>query len=88
METIFKYPLEDKAIQKIDIPAGGKILAVQVQRGIPCLWVKVNSDNPFRTRIIETYYTGKAMKAHPDRVYVGTYQFDERNLVFHVFELL
>jgi len=89
-KQIFKYALEITDTQSVAIPEGAEILTVQTQREIPCLWALVNPKLPSTERQIETFGTG-----HPvhvgigvERRYIGTYQIQNGNLVFHVFERL
>ena len=85
METIYKYPLELKDDQTIEVPQGSKVLTVQVQDGKPCLWVLI-SDSEFKSiRYIEMFGTGHSID-RGERKYVGTFQLPEKGLVFHVFE--
>ena len=43
MKSIWKQYLKVQDVQKILLPKGAKILCVQVQKGIPCLWF-INQD--------------------------------------------
>lgn len=86
---IYKFPLSvdfDKA-EDIKMPAGATVLALQVQRGVPCIWATVEQDAPKIRRRFRTYGTGHPME-DADRFpyYVGTYQLPELpSLVCHVF---
>ncbi len=46
MRTIWKYviPLQNEVA--VDLPRGAKILCVQSQRGIPCIWALVDPEAP------------------------------------------
>lgn len=88
METIYKYPLEITDTQDIPLRNNGQILTVQMQEGRPCIWARVNTDDPevlHEKRTILTYGTGHPIEQKNIR-YIGTYQVHARGLVFHVFE--
>jgi hypothetical protein len=83
--TIYKYKLE-KTIQELDIPVGGKVLSLQVQDNVPCIWVLVDSNKLKVTRTFETFGTGQTIPPPYVREYIGTFQLLRGNLVYHVFE--
>jgi len=82
---IWKYPLKDADQQNLKLPVGAKILTVQIQRGVACLWALVDEEMMPSTEIrtIAIYGTGNPM---PDEAgeYIATFQAGE--FVFHVFE--
>ncbi|MEE9451060.1 MAG: hypothetical protein V3V72_13505 [Ignavibacteriaceae bacterium] len=87
-ETIWKFELETTEDQKIEMPVNAKILTVQSQDEIPCLWALVDPSAKKEIRLFEVFGTG-----HPvgydmgvNRNYIGTYQLQNGALVFHVFE--
>lgn len=88
MQTIYKYPLEVADQQTISLPKKSKILTVQNQKGIPCLWALVDPNElEFEERIILTYGTGHKIEFSEDDIsYIETYQLAGGDLVFHVFE--
>ena len=87
-ETILKYKLNASAIQQIEMPQGAKILCIQVQNGVPCIWALVDTGSFLTKRTFEIFGTGQAI---PDDVikrnYIGTFQLDNGDLVFHCFEI-
>ncbi len=84
MKTIWKYEL--RPLAEINMPRGAQVLTVQVQNGIPQIWVFVNADYEFEeVRKFITYGTGHKVPDNPGR-YIGTFQLAEEGLVFHVFE--
>lgn len=85
METIWKFELETEDEQTLSVPFDAKTLDVQVQKGKPCLWARVRSDLPKRDVTILTRGTGHPMTGD-EGDYLGTYQLDDRALVFHVFK--
>lgn len=84
MKTIWKYPLKMIDVQEIEMPEGARILCVQVQHGIPCLWAQVESDHKNEKRKIAIAGSGYPAP-EPRDDYVGTFQIHDGNLIFHVF---
>lgn len=89
MKTIYKYPLEAIDYQEIEMPASAEILTVQTQRGTPCIWALVDTDNDPEERHIRILGTGHPVRSTKDkfRRYIGTFQLMAGNLVYHVFEI-
>jgi hypothetical protein len=85
MKVIWKYQLELKDSQEISMPRGAKILTVQTQSGIPCLWVLVDPERMFETKLIRIFGTGNDFEL-VDYKYIGTFQINKGDLIFHVFE--
>jgi hypothetical protein len=84
--TIWKYQLKADDIQEIEIPVGSRILSLQVQNGIPCIWALVYDKSPKDTKKIYTFGTGEPTTFLPETLqFLGTYQILEGQLVFHVF---
>ena len=85
MIAIYKYPLQMRDEQVIEIPSGAKILCVQVQHGTPCIWALVNKDEILSRVKVWVIGTGhdfpdECFDAH----YLGTVQWEGGSLVFHV----
>lgn len=92
-KTIWKYELETKDKVKIEMPIGAEILTLQTQNGSgkPCLWVLVDEKQSLETREFHIFGTGHIIydsETNKQRRYIGTYQSQSGNLVFHCFELL
>lgn len=72
------------------MPRGAKILCVQTQGQIPCLWAVVNDQHPLDPRTIWVAGTGHPIAVHESMAYVdayiGTFQLQGGALIFHVFE--
>ena len=83
--TIWKYQLATDVVQQeIDMPMEAEFLSVQLQRGVPCLWVAINPDAERRKLGFEWVPTGAET---PELgVYVGTVLMDDGNLVLHLYE--
>ena len=86
MRTIWKYTLEDPN-QKIDMPKDAKILTVQEQHGLPCIWAEVDKDAPLEERTFVVVGTGHDID-FSNGEYIGTYLICNDNLVWHVYELV
>ncbi len=84
---IYKFKLDvDFAITILQIPADAKILCVQTQNNIPCIWVQCSDFNARAVdRRIAIYGTGNSMPDNPG-IYIGTFQLFDGLEVWHVFE--
>jgi len=82
--VIWKYPLGNSAFQSLDVPMDYKILAVQLQRNIPCLWIEVQSDNPKERLDLVINSTGLGLCVFSD-VYIGTFQLFDGQEVYHLY---
>lgn len=86
MNIIWKYELEVVEEQKILMPKGAKILSLQLQNGVPCIWALVDDKKELEPRPIFTYGTGNPIDLFGQESYfLGTYQLRDGRLVFHVF---
>jgi len=85
---IYKYHLKVTDKQIIKLPSKHKILCVQIQDNIPCIWALVNPLHPEVEVLIETIGTGHPITTEKEttKYYIGTYQLDRGALVFHVFQ--
>jgi hypothetical protein len=82
MLSVFKFPVG--VGDSVLMPVGAKILSVQVQRGVPCLWALCDPEARLVRRSLKVYGTGHPVPDNPG-TFVGTFQLDDR-LVFHVFD--
>lgn len=88
MKTIWKYPIpiEDKFV--LTMPIGAQPLCVQVQHGQPCIWALIDTSKPqttFLFRLSTTGYTD--LDDNLTKLdYLGTFQMNGGDLVFHVFQ--
>lgn len=85
--TIWKYRLTTTDTQYAEMPKGAKILAVQMQNEVPCLWALVDPDQPKMKVKIAIFGTGHPIDERWGLKYIGTYQLNGGLLVFHVFEM-
>lgn len=86
MKTIWKFPLEVRDRQTIAMPAGGRVLSVQVQQDQLCLWALVDPAERVENRTVRIVGTGNPFEGTEDGLdYVGTVQVPP--FVWHVFVL-
>lgn len=99
MLTIWKFPIRVDDEITCQMPAGARLLTVQVQGaghgnavGTPCIWALVNSEAKKEKRTFRVYGTGHPIEESEipcERLlYVGTFQSISGSLVFHLFEVL
>lgn len=81
---IWKFELGFTDFQQIWMPSGAKILTVQIQNGIPCLWAMVDSIAEYEWRNIGIVGTGNPINFKGE--YIDTIQLD--GFVWHVFEII
>lgn len=81
---IWKFELGLSATRQIEVPYGSKVLCVQLQRGVPTMWVDVATAGAPGGYVITTVGTGESI---PDNagIYAGTYQLNNGYLALHVF---
>lgn len=95
MRTIYKYPLETTDLQSIKIPGLSyednfnfmtQFFCIDTQRGYPCLWCLVDTEEKEREVLIRIIGTGNpAPDSLTRKDYLGTYQLFNGNFVGHVF---
>lgn len=83
--TIWKYRLELKYDQIIEIPARAKILTAQNQGDTIQLWALVNPKLPKEKRKIRIVGTGNDVSGI--LIYISTVQMERGMLVWHIFEV-
>jgi hypothetical protein len=88
---ILKWTLPVTDRQTVMIPAGAKLLDVQVQKGpmqehCAQLWALCDENAPKEQRHIAIYGTGNPMPDEPGD-YIATFQMHGGALVFHAFEV-
>jgi hypothetical protein len=83
MMKIFKYEVPIVDDFALLMPSGAEVLAFQVQRGVPCIWARVDERADLVQRNFHVIGTGNPM---PDvqMVYIGTVQMPP--FVWHLFE--
>jgi len=84
MNKIYKYQLGTVDTQSIIMKQGYKILDLQLQRGIPCVWVLIDPNNNNSLVEFRTYATGQTVDERSNE-YIGSYQLYGGDAIFHVF---
>lgn len=85
MKAIFKYTLEFKGTQEIEMPENSEILEVKLQNGIPVLWAIVYDTNPKEKVVINMFMTGEQINPCMYQKHISTIQKDD--MVLHFFEV-
>lgn len=83
MITVYKYALNKADDTVVDTYIGAEILCVQLQHGVPCVWVKV--DNSLKTTTRRFRWRGTGHNAEDVGTYVGTVQVMGGSLISHLF---
>lgn len=86
MKTIYKYRIEIHDSIEVMMPQGAKILTVQEQHGMATIWAIVDTDRTDVKRVLQIVGTGHDLTDRIMGDYIGTFQIDSGNLVFHVFD--
>jgi hypothetical protein len=85
IRKIFKWWLKPGAgTQEHVMPSGAEYLTVQVQGGTPCVWSLIDPSAPFVKITFDVFATGQSVD-NTNRTYLGTYQLDDGELIYHVF---
>lgn len=84
-KQIYKYQIEPQGVIAVGMPAGAKILSLQVQCDTLCIWALVDPEAEMVIRAFRMYGTGHDMDT-PDLPHVGTFQLHGGALVFHLFD--
>lgn len=89
MNVIYKYPIETKDEFTIELPRNAKLLTVQIQHHLACLWVLLDKDAEKTNRKFALIGTGNPVPYDIEDVeYINTFQLYNGDLVFHLFEIL
>lgn len=83
---IWKWTLDVTDHQVVMLPAGAKLLSVQMQGELPQLWALCDEDAPPHPRGIAIYGTGHPLPEKPGE-FLGTLQMLDGALVWHAFEV-
>lgn len=84
MKTIWKYAVELKDRFEVDLPMGAEFLSVQSQFGRPQMWWLVDPRMPVTKCRFAVHGTGHPVEGK--KIYLGTFQIHDGELVFHLFE--
>ena len=84
MKTIWKYPVTPA--MTVQLPRHAEVLTVQLQQGIPVMWVLLDPAAPRIERHFESCVTGGTIAdSYEKREYIGTFQVE--GFDFHLFEV-
>jgi hypothetical protein len=84
--SIWKYPVQMEDSFILDLPVDSLPLSVQVQAGTPYVWVAVTDTSRQERHRFYLRGTGHPLKDADPKTFIGTFQFPERGLVFHLFD--
>ena len=84
--TVYKYELWIDDFVSIQMPVGAEVLHVDVQRGQPCIWARVDPTAGPERRIFRVARTGHPLDPAIGP-HIGSFQMHDGELVFHVFEV-
>lgn len=85
MSVVWKTRLTTAEVQDVELPAGARLLDVQLQRDWPCLWALVDPTQPLTPRRIYLTGTGHERSDIGHAEHVATFQW-RGGLVFHIFD--
>lgn len=84
----FAFPTTEKRQFEIMMPAGAKILNVDVVHERPRLYALVDTDAPSRMRLFSVYGNNRTLNEMPDDLsYVGTFHIYGET-TWHLFEIV
>lgn len=84
MITIYKYQFQIADRIEIEMPIHSDVLSIQLQSGIPTMWVKVDTSLQMVKRIFVVFGTGHEINSMFDYRHIGTIQ--HQGYVWHIFE--
>ena len=85
---VWKY-LISPGEMTLEIPKEVVILTVQVQKNTPVMWCLVDESSDLEYRRFLTVGTGHNIIYTMKQLhYIGTFQLESGNLVFHTFEVI
>lgn len=84
MLTVHKYAFGPNDRISVRMPVDAEILHVDVQRGQPCIWARVDTEAPIEVVIFSLRRTGDP-DAHGR--HVGSFLVKDGGLVFHLFHV-
>ena len=90
MLAVWKYPLPFPTYDEFNLTMqkGAKVLTVQVQGDQPCIWALIDASAPTEVRRFRVAGTGHWLEQERACLdYVGTFQLNDGQLVFHLFEI-
>jgi hypothetical protein len=88
MKTIYKYKLKLAEVVEVEMPTDARVLTAQTQGVHVWIWAIIDTDpRDKEKRRFAVLKTGQQIGLNTDVLtHVGSVQFDEGGLVYHVFE--
>ena len=88
MLQIWKYQIDPGTRFKIEMPKHSKILKVENQLNIPCMWVLVHPEFALETRRFIFVGTGHPIDFDINQLeFISTFQMQGGTFIFHIFEV-
>lgn len=87
---VYKYEFAIDDYVTIKMPVGAKILKVEIQKTVPCLWACVMPDAETEDRHFRIYGTGQDIDEKEAIKHIATFQeinYDA-SFVWHFFEII
>lgn len=84
---IHKYPVQVEDSFEVRMPAGARVIAVQVQDGDPVMWAVLDENAFDFTRTFRVVGTGQSFDDCHLCKHVGTFQLEGGAFVGHLFEV-
>lgn len=87
--AVWKFKLEVKDRQSIEMPQGAEILDIQTQNNEICIWALVDIDAKMDVRHFEVWGTGHKhyYEDYKKADYLGSVQTENGKFVWHIFEV-
>lgn len=85
MKTVFKYTFSIGNGFWLDMPEGAKILSCDLQYGVPCFWVEVDTDRPTKRYYYVIFGTGHPIADLTRLEFIATLQMAGGDLVWHIY---
>ena len=86
MLTIHKYTFEPSGEITLRMPKGAQVLSFQNQNDTPTIWAMANSEAEKVDINFMIFGTGHKIPDEPHLLYIGTAQFYNGRLVWHLFK--
>jgi hypothetical protein len=83
--VIWKYMFDIADVVTLDAPRGARALHVDVQRGVPCIWMLCDRAQAREQRQFRVISTGHPIDDVESLRHIGTFQMPP--FVWHVFEV-
>lgn len=87
MMRVYKYPIPVATTFTLLIHKGARLLHVERQHDQACMWALVDPDAKPVERYFRVYGTGHPIDDASGLTYIGTFQINGGEFVFHLFEV-